>query len=181
MNAGEVTAYLARSAAERVLSVDTDDHPLAEVSRGQVQREGLITRCTYVFVFNSAGQLCVHRRTLHKRLYPGYWDVCAGGLVAAGESYAEGAARELEEELGVAGVALQGHGRFYYDSPESRLWGGVFSCIWDGPIRMQPEEVLAVRWVDPQAHWQRAGEQYTPDSMQALQAWRSGNLKDFAG
>ena len=53
-------------------------------------------------------------------------------------------------------------------SAESQLWGGVFSCRWDGPLTLQPEEVQAVRWVDPRSDWQRAGEQYAPDSLEAL-------------
>ncbi|PAU87668.1 NUDIX hydrolase [Pseudomonas sp. WN033] len=172
----KIDAYLARSAAEQVLSVDEQDQSLAQVSRAQVQAERLITRCTYIFVFNVAGQLCLHQRTLHKRLYPGYWDVAAGGLVAAGESYLEGARRELAEELGVAGVDLHSHGRFFYDAPESRLWGAVFSCRWDGPIEMQPEEVLAVRWIDLDTDWRQADERYTPDSLLALERWRAGQL-----
>lgn len=174
MSGFSVSDYLAASAAERVIQVDEADQPLGVVTRGQAQREGLITRCTYIFVFNSAGLLCMHQRTLHKRLYPGYWDVAAGGVVAAGESYLEGARRELAEEFGVCDVPLRDHGRFFFQSIESRLWGGVFSCVWDGAIRMQPEEVLALRWIDPSAAWRQDEEDYTPDSLQALELLPSG-------
>ena len=160
---------MAASAAEQVIHVDEHDQPLGIVPRGQAQTDGLITRCTFIFVFNSAGKLCLHQRTAHKRLYPGFWDAAAGGVVAAGESYQQGAERELAEELGVAGVPLTEHLRFYFESEESRLWAAVFSCCWDGPLQLQPEEVQAVRWVDPRREWQRAGEQYAPDSMDALE------------
>tara|TARA_R110002051_G_scaffold83393_1_gene147890 strand:- start:193190 stop:193711 length:522 start_codon:yes stop_codon:yes gene_type:complete len=163
-----IADYLAASAQEQVIQVDEHDRPLGIVKRERVQREGLITRCTYIFVYNSAALLCMHRRTAHKRLYPGFWDLAAGGLVAAGETYREGAERELEEELGISGVPLKSHGRFFYQSPESRLWGGVYSCRWDGPIRMQPEEVMDLRWIDTASSWRREGECYTPDSLQAL-------------
>lgn len=163
-----IDAYLARSGAESVFHVNERNETLGVVSRATVQRDRLITRSTFIFVYNSRGQLCMHRRTLHKRLYPGFWDLAAGGVVSAGETYKEGALRELEEELGVVDVPLQEHLRFFYDAPESRLWGAVFSCVWDGPIRMQPEEVLEVRWIDPASDWQRPGEQYTPDSQLAL-------------
>lgn len=168
MDQQQVEAYLKASGAERVVYVDEQDHPLGEVTRAEAQAQGLITRCTFVFVFNSRGELCVHQRTAHKRLYPAFWDVAAGGVVAAGESYLQGAERELAEELGVQGVALTEHFRFYFDSAESRLWAGVFSCCWDGPLQLQPEEVQAVRWVDLQSDWQRPGEQYAPDSQEAL-------------
>ncbi len=113
VDASSIAAYLAASAQEPVLHVDEHDRVLGVVPRSQVQEEGLITRCTYIFVFNSAGLLCMHQRTLHKRLYPGYWDVAAGGLVSAGETYLQGARRELEEELGVVDAELKPHGRFF--------------------------------------------------------------------
>ena len=169
MDERSISAYLARSAAEHVFHVNERDETLGVVSRATVQRDRLITRSTFVFVFNSRGELCMHRRTLHKRLYPGFWDVAAGGVVSAGESYADGAQREVAEELGVAGVPLTEHFRFFFDSPDSRLWGAVFSCVWDGPITMQPEEVLEIRWIDPARDWQRESESYSPDSLHALQ------------
>ncbi|UJJ30882.1 NUDIX hydrolase [Halopseudomonas maritima] len=168
MDHQQVEAYLKRSGAERVVYVDEHDQPLGEVTRAEAQARGLITRCTFIFVFNSRGELCVHQRTAHKRLYPAFWDVAAGGVVAAGESYLQGAERELAEELGVQGVPLTEHFRFYFDAPDSRLWAGVFSCRWDGPLRLQPEEVQAARWVDLRGDWRRAGEQYAPDSQEAL-------------
>lgn len=169
MDKTAIEAYLAASAAEWVTHVDESDQPLGEVRRGEAQSRGLITRCTFIFVFNSLGQLCLHQRTNHKRLYPGFWDAAAGGVVAAGESYAQGAERELAEELGVRGVELTEHLRFYFESTDSRLWACVFSCRWDGPLQLQPEEVQDARWIDPRSEWQRAGEQYAPDSMDALQ------------
>lgn len=178
MNTSSIANYLAASAQERVFHVDEQDRPLGIVSRSQIQERGLITRSTYVLVFNSAGLLCMHQRTLHKRLYPGFWDVAAGGVVGAGESYLQGAERELEEELGISGVPLMERGRFFYQTTESRLWGAVFSCCWDGPIRMQPEEVMALRWIDPRYAWQQPDEQYSPDSLQALALLQSGLSSD---
>ncbi|MEL0167788.1 MAG: NUDIX domain-containing protein [Pseudomonadaceae bacterium] len=168
MDEQQVEAYLQASGDEQVIHVDEQDRELGIVSRADAQSRGLITRCTFIFVFNSRGELCVHQRTAHKRLYPSFWDVAAGGVVAAGESYLQGAERELAEELGVSGVALTEHFRFFFNSADSRLWAGVFSCCWDGPLTLQPEEVQAVRWVDPRADWQRDGEQYAPDSQDAL-------------
>lgn len=178
VDASSIAAYLAASAQESVLHVDEQDRVLGVVPRSRVQEEGLITRCTYIFVFNSAGLLCMHQRTLHKRLYPGYWDVAAGGLVSAGETYLQGARRELEEELGVVDAELKPHGRFFFEAPGSRLWGAFFSCCWDGPISMQPEEVQGVRWIDPRQPWQRDDEQYSPDSLQALGLLQSGDFNE---
>ena len=55
------------SGSERVIHVDEQDRELGVVSRADAQSRGLITRCTFIFVFNSRGELCVHQRTPHKR------------------------------------------------------------------------------------------------------------------
>lgn len=109
-------AHRAASDAEKIAWVDDDDQLLGSLPRAELRARGLIGRGTFILLFNSAGELCVHRRTLSKAVYPGYWDPAAGGMVQADESYAESAARELEEELGIAGVELRAHGTFFFDS-----------------------------------------------------------------
>ena len=162
-------AHRAASDRERVAWVDEHDRPLGGVSRAELRERRLIGRGTYILLFNSAGLLCVHRRTLSKALYPGYWDVAAGGMVAAGEEYAESAARELAEELGVSGVELRAHDRFFFDQPGNRLWCAVFSAVWDGPLQLQPEEVSEARFVNPEVVWEESRTlPYCPDSLAAL-------------
>ncbi|MNP53309.1 putative Nudix hydrolase YfcD [compost metagenome] len=141
-----------------------------------MRERGLIGRGTYILLFNPAGELCVHRRTLSKAIYPGYWDVAAGGMVQANESYAESAARELEEELGVAGVELRAHEHFFFDQPGNRLWCAVFSAVWDGPLRLQPEEVSEARFLPlAQALQDSQLKPYCPDSLAALNRFIAGH------
>jgi isopentenyl-diphosphate delta-isomerase len=163
-------AHRAASDREAVVWVDRDDRVQGQLPRAELRARGLIGRCTFILLFNAAGELCVHRRTLSKALYPGYWDVAAGGMVAPGESYAESAARELAEELGVSGVPLREHGTFYFEEPGNRLWGAVFSARWDGPLQLQPEEVLEARFLAPAVILDQARTlPYCPDSLEALQ------------
>jgi 8-oxo-dGTP pyrophosphatase MutT (NUDIX family) len=123
-------------------------------------------------LFNSSGELCVHQRTMSKALYPGYWDVAAGGMVGVDETYAESAARELYEELGVSGVPLTAHERFYFDCPDNHLWCAVFSAVWDGPLHVQPEEVQQACFM-PVAQALRLSQTqpYCPDSLAALKRY----------
>jgi isopentenyldiphosphate isomerase len=165
-------AHRAASDAEQIAWVDEQDNLLGAMGRAQLREKGLIGRGTYILVFNSAGDLCVHRRTLSKAIYPGYWDVAAGGMVQVDESYAESAARELAEELGVSGVLLREHEQFFFDQPGNRLWCAVFSAVWDGPLTLQPEEVLEARFM-PVAQVLRDTElkPYCPDSLAALKRY----------
>ncbi|QJP07540.1 NUDIX hydrolase [Pseudomonas multiresinivorans] len=166
-------AHRAASDAEKIAWVDDDDQLLGSLPRAELRARGLIGRGTFILLFNSAGELCVHRRTLSKAVYPGYWDPAAGGMVQADESYAESAARELEEELGIAGVELRAHGTFFFDQPDNRLWCAVFSAVSDAPLRLQPEEVLEAKFIDPhQALVEaKAGALYCPDSLAALRKY----------
>lgn len=172
VDAEREAAHRAASDAERVAWVDERDRPLGALPRAELRQRRLIGRGTFILLFNGAGQLCVHRRTLSKAIYPGYWDVAAGGMVQAGEGYPESAARELEEELGIAGVALREHGRFFFDEPDNRLWCGVFSAVSDAPLVLQPEEVLEARFIAPAEALREALElPYCPDSLEALRRY----------
>ncbi|SDS20037.1 Isopentenyldiphosphate isomerase [Pseudomonas asplenii] len=171
-------AHRAASDAEQIAWVDDQDRLQGSIARADLRERGLVGRGTYILLFNSAGELCVHRRTLSKAIYPGYWDVAAGGMVQADESYAESAARELEEELGVSGVPLTAHERFFFDQPGNRLWCAVFSAVWDGPLRLQPEEVLEARFITVDAALQESAcKPYCPDSLAALKRYVQGVAK----
>jgi isopentenyldiphosphate isomerase len=163
-------AHRAASDAEAIAWVDEQDTVLGALPRREIRERGLIGRATFILLFNSAGELCVHRRTLSKAVYPGYWDVAAGGMVGAGESYVDSAARELHEELGVSGVPLTPHGQFFFDQPDNRIWCAVFSAVWDGALNVQPEEVMEAGFIPvAQALADSQTRPYCPDSLAALQ------------
>jgi isopentenyldiphosphate isomerase len=165
-------AHRAASDAELIAWVDEQDHLLGGLPRAELRERGLIGRGTFILLFNSRGELCVHRRTLSKALYPGYWDVAAGGMVLTGESYAQSAARELEEELGIGGVELREHGRFFFDQANNRLWCAVFSAVSDAPLVLQPEEVLEARFIPlHEALADACDKPFCPDSLEALKRY----------
>lgn len=154
---------------ELVDVVDESDRVVGTATRAEVRRRRLRHRAVYVFVFNSRGQLLLHRRTPDKDIYPAHWDVAAGGVVAAGEDYTEAARRELEEELGIAGAPLVERLRFAYEDASNAVCGAVFTCRWDGPIRIQPEEVQCVEWALPAEALACASERpFCPDGLEAL-------------
>lgn len=172
-------AHRAASDAEQIAWVDEHDAQLGSIQRAQLRERGLIGRGTYILLFNSVGELCVHRRTLSKAIYPGYWDVAAGGMVLADETYAESAARELGEELGVSGVPLSTHEHFFFDQPGNRLWCAVFSAVWDGPLVLQPEEVLEARFIPVADVLKEAvHKSYCPDSLAALKRYLEKSAPD---
>lgn len=163
-------AHRAASDAELIAWVDEHDNLLGALPRAELRSRRLIGRGTFILLFNAAGELCVHRRTLSKAVYPGYWDIAAGGMVAAGEAYAQSAERELAEELGIRDAVLRDHGRFFFDQPDNRIWCAVFSAVSDAPLILQPEEVLEARFMTlEEAQLDTRRRPYCPDSLLALE------------
>ena len=158
------------AADELVVIVDEQNRVMGSATRRQMRAERLPHRATYVFVFNSAGRIYVQLRTATKDVYPSYWDLAAGGVVLAGESYEESAERELAEEMGIRGVPLEPWFEFYFEDAGSRVFGFAYSCCWDGPLELQAEEVQRVELMDVAFVLSGApAREFTPDSLLALQ------------
>lgn len=155
--------------AETVQIVDRDDREIGAVSRALMREQRLIHRACYILVFNPAGELFIQKRTMSKDIYPGYWDVAAGGVVLAGESYEAAAARELAEELGISGVPLEPLFTQYYEDENNRVWGRIFRCVAAGPFVLQAEEVESGQFLAPAAVLALSGtEPFTPDGLIVL-------------
>jgi isopentenyldiphosphate isomerase len=160
------------SGDELVDVIDDADRVIGQAARRDVRRKNLRHRSVYVLVFNAAGQLFVHRRTLSKDVFPGHWDVAVGGVLAAGESYDEGARRELREELGVTGLSLRRLFPVRYDDSRNRVTGVVYSCTSDGPFQLQTSEIAEGRWMDLDVLLDRTQhDPFCPDSLEALRLY----------
>jgi 8-oxo-dGTP pyrophosphatase MutT (NUDIX family) len=156
-------------AEEIVQIVDENNREIAAVARWMMREQCLIHRASYILVFNRAGELFVQKRTMTKDIYPGYWDVAAGGVVLAGESYEESAQRELAEELGVSGVKLKFLFDQYYEDDDNRVWGRIFSCVHEGPFILQKEEVEYGRFMPLHIALDYSNiEPFTPDGVLLL-------------
>ncbi len=156
-------------ADEMVAIVDDQNRVVGTAPRHLMRAQNLPHRSTYVLVFNSQGHLYVQKRTLTKDVFPGYYDPAAGGVVQAGESYDDSARRELEEELGVRGVPLTWHFTFYFANDRTRVWGSVYSCVYDGEIVLQQEEVESGAFVPIDDIRRRSRtEPFTPDGLYVL-------------
>ena len=105
-------------------------------------------------------------------MYPGWWDAAAGGVLLAGEGYDASAAREAAEELGIEAVPLQAHFDFYHEDPHNRLWGRVYTCVYEGPFRWQPEEVAEGLFVEVDDVLAGRYDPLTPDTLEALRRLR---------
>ncbi len=155
---------------EIVWIVDKDNKELGELPRRLMREQRLIHRASYILVFNAAGELFLQKRTATKDVYPGYWDVAAGGVVQAGETYEQSAERELQEELGVGSITLNVLFDQYYEDQENRVWGRIFTCVHEGPFILQTEEVEKGRFTHPHTALALSkSEPFTPDGILVLE------------
>ncbi|MFC0625853.1 NUDIX hydrolase [Kribbella deserti] len=159
---------------ELVALVDENGTVVGSAPRSVMRRENLRHSATAVLVSNSAGQIYVHRRTPTKDLYPHYYDFAAGGVVAAGEDPYDAVVRELDEELGITGVDLVKLPEDGYADDCTSYWAYLYTCVWDGPVRHQPEEVEWGTWMSPDELVARLDDpewQFMPDTNALLSGY----------
>ena len=145
--------------------VDHDDNVLYQCTRKEMRAQVLRHRAVFIAVVNSAGELLIHQRSAMKDLWPSWWDLAVGGVVSAGEGYDDAALRELDEEVGIAGVPLVELGVGTYSDEEVSLVGRCFMVKYDGPLVLRDGEVVAIEWVSQKELAQRLAERdFLPDS-----------------
>lgn len=161
---------------EWVQVVDADNRPCGSATRAFVRRFKLWHQASYIFVRNRQGLFCVQRRTETKDIFPGAFDLAAGGVVDAGEAMHVGARRELYEELGVRMTRLRHCFDFRYVDYRLHCFGGVFLVDYDGPLALQATEVVDVQWLTPAQAL--AMDNVTPDTRLALEHLIASGLLD---
>ncbi|ART62446.1 NUDIX hydrolase [Kushneria marisflavi] len=155
------------SSRARVQIVDTLNRPAGSARRCDMRRLKIWHRAVYILVLDQHDRLCVQRRTLCKDIFPGYRDLCAGGVVDAGESMASAARRELHEELGLS-LTLSWCLKLHFEEGMN-AFGSVFIARYHNqPITLQSSEVEAIEWMTLSEAL--AVQDATPDSQQVLKA-----------
>ena len=124
-----------------VAILDEDNRVSGSAPRSVMRRDNLRHSATGVLVRNPAGDIYVHRRTPTKDVYPARYDFMAGGVIAAGEDPYDAVVRELDEELGISGVELVKLPEGDYADEDTNYHAYLYTCVWDGPVKHQPEEV----------------------------------------
>jgi len=135
--------------------VDQNDQVLFQAPRSVVHANHWLHRAVHIFVFNSRGELLVHRRSATKDEAPLKLTSSASGHLGAGEDYALAASRELEEELGLKSPVerlgiLPANGQL-----TSFEHSGLYRSVTDQTPVFDPEEILS-------------GEYYTLDQVQQM-------------
>ena len=151
---------------EMVEEIDLAGNVLQSVTRRKMRAEQLCHRSVFIAVMSEKGDLLVHKRAETKDIWPGWWDVAVGGVVAPGETWADAAVRELNEELGIEGVGLELLSIGAYRDPDVQLVAATFLCRTEGPFAFADGEITEAHWVS----WAEIpvwlqGKQFLPDTV----------------
>ena len=131
---------------ELVEIVDEADRVVDVVTRRRMRAGNLRHRAVFIAVLASDGRVLIQRRSDEKDVWPGRWDLGAGGVVGVGEPYDEAARRELAEELGIDAEPVL-LGPYAYEDDDVRSVGRVYRAVHDGEVSFRDGEVVEACWV----------------------------------
>ncbi|MFO0752865.1 MAG: NUDIX domain-containing protein [Thermodesulfovibrionales bacterium] len=127
--------------------VDTEGRTLGLAPRSKVHgNPALMHKVVHVLVLNDTGELLLQKRSMGKDVAPGKWDTSVGGHLSPGEHLAEGALREMEEELGIVSAHLEFLYSYVHSNPYETEMVFTHACIHNGPFSFNREEIDEVRF-----------------------------------
>ena len=132
-------------------------------------------RAFSIFVFDSAGKMLLHKRSVSKKTWPGYWTNACCSHPRKGESLEDAVMRRLREELDIQ-TPLTHLFTFTYAAEYDLQYGEneidhVFLGFYDGKISPAPDEIEDCRFVDPgdlNTECRDHPERFTPWFLKAL-------------
>ena len=138
-------------------------------TREVCHEKGLWHRAIYGFIFNEKGEVLLQKRSQSKKLWPGLWDITAGGHVLAGEFGEQALIREVKEELGIE--IKQEEIRYLVGSISSNVKGNIVNNHFNecyiitkqidiDQIKLQKEEVEEIKWFTEQEILERINNNY---------------------
>jgi isopentenyl-diphosphate delta-isomerase len=142
--------------SEWLILVDEADREVGYQSKAQChQGRGILHRAFSLLIFNEGGELLLQQRAASKRLWPLYWSNSCCSHPRRAETMESAIHRRLHEELGIRCplhflFKFQYQAQFDAEGAEHEVCS-VFIGRCTDPIRINPAEILASRWISPEA------------------------------
>jgi isopentenyl-diphosphate delta-isomerase len=151
-------AVTASVAADRdsLILVDEADQDVGRLGKTQCHEgRGILHRAFSLLIFNGCGELLIQQRSASKRLWPLYWSNSCCSHPRSTESMEAATHRRLHEELGLRCplhflFKFQYQAQFDETGAENELCS-VFIGRSTDPVKINSHEILAWRWVSPEA------------------------------
>jgi isopentenyl-diphosphate delta-isomerase len=142
--------------SEALILVDEADREVGHLSKSKCHDgQGVLHRAFSLLIFNDEGELLLQQRASSKRLWPLYWSNSCCSHPRRAETMEAAIHRRLYEELGLHCplhflFKFQYQAQFESAGSEQELCS-VFIGRSRDPVRTDPKEIRAVRWVEPEA------------------------------
>lgn len=152
--------------------VDENDNVIGVTDKPTAHSTKQLHRVAAVYVFNDAGELYVQ---VHKSS-GGLYDHSVGGHVSQGETYAEAAQREADEELGIK-QPLRQLATFYSDEGKYLHMFGLFECVaspdWKFIPNDEVEEIIPMKISDLRELMASSPEKFTGGFINTMTHYRA--------
>ncbi|MDT0379818.1 NUDIX domain-containing protein [Streptomyces sp. DSM 42041] len=150
------------------------------VERSEALRNRWLHRIATLVCRDGEGRILVHRRPDDSTLFPGRYNWMLGGAARSGETYAQAAARELTEELGVR-APVRRVLTFLCHGAISPYWRGLHETVVDcTAVAPDPSEIAWHAWLT-EAELHRAvadaDRPFVPDGIEALDRYSRGRAR----
>ena len=139
--------------SEQVILVDSRNREVGAMDKTEAHQRGILHRALSVFLFNSKGELLMHRRAMGKYHSSGLWSNTCCSHPRPGESVGDAANRRLKEEMGMSA----GLKEFFYFIYKADLGNGLYEHeadhVFVGKTDEDPKpdtnEVMEWKWMQP--------------------------------
>jgi isopentenyl-diphosphate delta-isomerase len=141
---------------ETLILVDEADREIGHLGKSECHEgRGVLHRAFSVLIFNAQGELLLQQRAASKPLWPLFWSNSCCSHPRRSESMEQAVQRRLQEELGVR-CALNFLFKFHYQAQFEAIGAeheicSVFIGRCSEPLRIDRGEILATRWISPEA------------------------------
>lgn len=122
----------------------------------QASRPVCHTGCKYMHpvvhlhIMDRFGNIYLQRRSMTKKLLPGYWDTAVGGHISYGEHVSEALYREAGEELGFYDFNPQHLKTYVFESGTEKELVFAFAAIGHFALTPDDDEVSEGKWWTPE-------------------------------
>ncbi len=135
------------SLSELLDIVDANDEIIGVATRGEIHQQALMHRSVHVLVVNGSGSVLLQKRSMQKDQCAGMWDTSCAGHVETGQTYAETAPRELQEELGFTPTQpLQALFKMDPTDDNGQEFAMVYLLEYPGPFVAAEDEIDQLQW-----------------------------------
>lgn len=128
-----------------VVIVDANDKVVGTAMLRDAKKQGLLFRVVAIVVADEQGRILLQKRSSHVDIDPNTWDISAGGHVDEGQTYDIAAAKELQEELGIADLQPKLFAKEFMDVFFLQLYRLTIPA--DTELHPSAAEVTDTRWL----------------------------------